>query len=121
MAKKSLDREDRLEQQYRRLRTRNPSCVGCAESNPFCLELHHIAGRKHDDDLSIVCRNCHRELTDQQHDHHPNCGEESGGRLVHIGHYLIGLCDLLAMVIEKLREFGIWLVHQPDEGGEQSS
>lgn len=121
MAKKPLDREDRLEQQYRRLGTRDPVCITCNESNPFCLELHHIAGRKHDDDLSIVCRNWHRKLTDQQHDHRPSEGDEAGSQLTRIGHYLLGLCDLLAMVVEKLREFGTWLVGVPDDSREACS
>ena len=109
MTKPHLDHEDRLEQQYKRLRTRSPRCVTCAESNPFCLELHHIAGRKHHEDLSIVCRNCHRKLTDLQKDHAPE-GTEPMGLLATIGHYLLGLCDLLAMVVTTLRQFGKSLI-----------
>ncbi len=106
MTKPPLDHEDRLEQQYRRLGTRKPNCVCCNESNPFCLELHHIAGRKHHDDVSIVCRNCHRKLTDQQHDHVPPISPEPSGEIATTAHYLLGLSDLLAMVVETLRKFG---------------
>lgn len=105
MTKPHLDHEDRLEQQYRRLSTREPSCVCCNESNPFCLELHHIAGRKYHEDLSIVCRNCHRKLTDQQLDHLPLTKTEPTGEMAAIGNYLLGLSDLLAMVVETLRRF----------------
>ena len=110
MTKHRLDHEDRVEQRYRILRTREPICVGCGELHPFCLELHHIAGRKHHDDVSIVCRNCHRKLTDLQLDHAPAGFTETSGDAATVGHYLLGLCDLLAMIIETLREFGKSLI-----------
>ena len=69
MSKLPLDLNERLEKQYRRLRTRNPMCLGCGESDPFCLELHHLAGQKTHDDVGIVCRNCHRKLSNEQCDH----------------------------------------------------
>src|SRR5277367_408720 len=69
MNQKRLDQEDRLEMRYRHLHTRQPICVACGESDPFCLELHHIAGRKHHEHVSTMCRNCHCKLTNQQHDH----------------------------------------------------
>lgn len=106
MTKPPLDHEDRLEQQYRRLRTRNPVCVGCAESDPFCLDQHHIAGSKHHDDTSIECANCHRKLTNQQKDHVPTTKPEPTGEIATIAHYLLGLSDSLAMVVETLRKFG---------------
>lgn len=109
------DHEDRLAKQYRRLGTSNPVCVTCPESDPFCLELHHLAGRKHYDDLAIVCRNCHRKLTEQQKDHVPEGQTESRGALETIGHYLLGLADLLVMVAKALREFGAKLLAQPRE------
>ena len=47
--------------------------------------------------MSIVCRNCHRKLTDQQHDHVLYTTDEPNGELATIGRYLLGLCDLLAL------------------------
>lgn len=111
MSTKTTDQDRRLEQQYRRLATRNPVCVGCGELNPFCLELHHIAGKKHHDDLSIVCRNCHRKLTSEQLDH----ADTSDSLLVTIARYLQGLCDLLSMVIQTLRDFAKCLIESSRE------
>ena len=110
MPRQRLNCNERLERQYRRLGTRNPTCVCCGEGNPFCLELHHLAGQQYHEDLVIVCRNCHRKLTDQQHDH--TGGEEvpKASSPETIGRYLLGLCDLLALVIIALREFGRWLI-----------
>lgn len=105
MSTKTIDQDHRLEQQYRRLGTRNPVCVICGERNPFCLELHHIAGQKHHKDVSIVCRNCHRKLTNEQQDHTARDQDTVNSPLATIGHYLLGLCDLLAMVIQTLRDF----------------
>jgi hypothetical protein len=110
---KRTDPDDRKQQQLRRLGTQNPRCVACAEAEPAVLEQHHIAGRKHSDDLSIVCRNCHRKLSDKQRDHVPPGSTEGAGFLANIGHYLLGLADLLAMIVETLREFGAWLIGQP--------
>jgi|HubBroStandDraft_6_1064221.scaffolds.fasta_scaffold173459_2 hypothetical protein len=106
MTKSSSDHNDRLEQQYRRLGTRSPMCVVCGERDPFCLELHHIAGQKHHDDVGIVCRNCHRKLTNQQRDHKREQEDTGDSLLATIGHYLIGLCDLLALLLSTLRDFG---------------
>jgi hypothetical protein len=106
------DRGDRLEKQYRRLGAREPVCVGCGESNPFCLELHHLAGQKHHGDTGIVCRNCHRKLTDQQHDHVPLSPANPIAQSVTIGRYLLGLADLLLMIVNALRDFGKQLMGQ---------
>jgi hypothetical protein len=45
------------------------ACVICCESDPRCLENHHIAGRKYDSLTVVVCLHCHCKLTDMQKDH----------------------------------------------------
>ncbi len=112
MSKKPLDREDRLEQQFRRLGTRDPSCVTCGHANPFALQLHHPAGEKHHDDTVIECANCHLDLSDQQLDHVPPELEGAAGMMITIGRYLLGLADMFALLVETLREFGRWLIDQ---------
>ena len=112
MAKRHRDREDRREQHYRRLGTRNPLCVVCSESDPRCLEGHHIAGAKHHRDVIIVCRNCHRKLTDQQFDHVPTTVLRASADLEAIGRYLLGLSDQYAMTAETLQFFGELLLNE---------
>ena len=107
-----MDYEDRLEQLYRRLGTRHPICLGCCETSPFCMEQHHIAGKKHHGDISIVCRNCHRKLTVQQLYHVPPDTPEPTGELVTIDRYLLGLCDLLEMVVATLQKFDESLINE---------
>lgn len=99
------DYNDRLQQRIRKLGTSNPICVCCGERHPMCLELHHIAGEKHHDDVSIVCRNCHRKLSDAQRDLPSAWLNESKDDSTHIGFYLLGLAELLALLIETLRRF----------------
>ena len=85
-----VEKVKRLEQQYRRLGTRNPICAwpGCGETNPFTLtgrdpdiscyehdllrvgkksyEAHHVAG-KHNADVTVdVPGNDHRVLSERQ-------------------------------------------------------
>ena len=109
---KRIDEEDRTQQRLRRLGTRSPCCVGCGETNPAVFEQHHIAGRKHSDDTATLCLNCHRKLSDKQRDHVPPGSNDPIGPLAGIGHYLLGLADLLALIVEALRKFGTWLMGQ---------
>lgn len=108
--------EVRKQQKLRKLGTQNPICVGCGESDPLVLEQHHIAGRKHSDDLAIVCANCHRKLSDQQRDHVPPGSEKAEGLLAKVGHFILGLADLFALAIETLREFGRLLIERATKG-----
>ena len=102
------DAETRLETAYKRLGTRNPSCVSCAETDARCLELHHMAGRAQHDDLVPVCRNCHRKLSDAQYDRTET--DAAHPTMEMMGNYLMGLADLFRMLAERLAEFGEWLL-----------
>lgn len=106
------DAEDRRQQRLRRLGTKTPICVGCGESDPAVLDLHHIAGRAHHDDVAILCANCHRKESDKQRDHCsvPSPAAESAS--AKLGHYLMGLGDLMCEVGPTLREFGTRLIKE---------
>lgn len=112
MTRKHLDKEDRREQYYRRLSTHEPRCVICGETDSRCLEKHHLAGEKYGDDLVIVCRNCHRKLSDEQLDHAPGVQPNPERKEAVIGHFLHGLCDFLLMIINRLREFADRLIDE---------
>jgi superfamily I DNA/RNA helicase len=112
------DAEDRRQQRLRRLGTQNPNCVACGESDPAVLELHHIAGRKHHVDLSILCANCHRKASDRQRNRIEGV-EASDRRLDRIGYYLLGLADLLEMVAGTFRSFGAWLIAHSGRSAQQ--
>jgi hypothetical protein len=100
-------REARFQKAYERLGTTTPLCVKCNEDNPHCMELHHLAEHGLGKDTVIVCRNCHRKLTDKQKDH-PLAGPQSINE--GFGRCLLGIADLLELIIEKLREIGQFLM-----------
>lgn len=112
MTNRHLDKEDRVAKRCRRMGTHKPVCVACPESDPRCLEKHHIAGRKHHDDTALLCRNCHRKLSDDQLDHPQSSPAAPVSKLSQVGYYLLGLCDLLVMVVTTLRNFGEWLINE---------
>ena len=102
-------RETRRQNALDRLGANNPRCTICGEDDWRTSEFHHIAGRAFDDDGAILCRNCHRKLSDDQKDH-PKPLEVTPSTPERIGHFLLGLADLLAMLVEKLRAFGADLI-----------
>lgn len=102
-------KETRKQNRLERLGSNNPACVLCGENDDRALELHHIAGKAYDDELVPVCRNCHRKLSDDQKDHPKQiCKPPTNPEI--IGHFLLGLADLFALLVEKLREFGNCLI-----------
>jgi hypothetical protein len=103
-----LDRAIRAERTLERLGTRIPICVMCGEADPRCLEKHHVAGKGHGPELAIVCRNCHRKLSDDQRGHPDASDRES--LLERVGHWLLGLGDLLACIAAKMIAFGALLL-----------
>ena len=117
MSTTHLDQEDRLEQHYRRLGTHEPRCVICGESDPRCLEKHHIAGRRYHTDTVIICRNDHCKISDDQLDHAPRGREPPKDKLTVIGLFLLGLCALLLLIVQRMREFGDWLINEAPRAG----
>ncbi len=111
MDDKELAREARKQRRLEALGTNSPHCGTCDESDDRVLEAHHVAGRKNDPATVIVCRNCHRKVTDDQEDH-PSFDKAADPMLQAIGHFLLGLADLLRLAIEKLSEFGHALIER---------
>jgi hypothetical protein len=110
---KEIRREARRRRALERLGTENPRCVICGENDPLALELHHLEGQGFGSSLVIVCRNCHRKLSDRQKDH-PNKITEIPDPLEVIAHFLFGLADLFEFLIRKLREFAAELLEHAD-------
>lgn len=106
----NLKAEGRKQRRLHDLGTNSPRCVACCEDDHRCLERHHIAGRRFDDDTAIVCRNCHRKLSDPQCDHPaPSCATPPLEEIV--GHFLLGLADLFELLIQKFRQFAASLLN----------
>lgn len=111
MTDKELAREIRKQRRLEKLGSNAPVCGTCGECDYRVLEKHHVAGRKHDPDTVVICRNCHRKVSDDQKDH-PTVEPGSDPMLHTIGLFLLGLADLLELVLQKLTEFGLLLIDQ---------
>lgn len=103
-------KEKRKQKRLEALGSNNPVCVVCGEKSWECLEQHHIAGQHFSDDLSTVCRNCHRKLSDDQKDH-PKPSDNISSLEI-IGHMLLGLADLFALLVERFKEYGALLIEK---------
>lgn len=102
---KERRKQDRLE----KLGTQKPACSQCGETDDRCLEAHHIAGRAYSEDTVILCRNCHRKVSDDQKDH-PKGSAMPVHPLEIAGRILMGLADLLALAATKLKEIGAYVI-----------
>lgn len=111
MNNEQLAREHRKRRRLERLGTNNPACTICGETESLCLELHHIAQHGYGDDTVIVCRNCHRKLSDKQKDH-PAPVSNAPSMVECIAHFLLGLADFLILLASKLREHGLYLIEE---------
>ena len=104
-----FERERRKQRRLEKLGSDVPRCGMCAETDDRTLELHHVAGRKHDAMTAVLCRNCHRKVSDGQRDH-PNPIDLADPMLASAGNFLLGLADMLAIIVGKLCEFGHALI-----------
>lgn len=95
--------ERRKQRALQRLGTDDPQCVTCGEADWRCLELHHLAGRAYDDGEVILCRNCHRKLSDPSENRDAPADPPL---LERVGRFLLGLAALLLMLAAKLTTFG---------------
>jgi len=120
MDKQELAREARKQRRLEALGTNDPICGTCGETDWRCMEMHHVAGRKHDGATVNVCRNCHRKVSDDQKDH-PASNPAADPMLQSIGHFLLGLADLLRLAIEKLTEFGHALIERAATAGREEA
>jgi hypothetical protein len=109
MTRQQIEQERRKQRALERLGSNNPVCVSCGEAGWSCLERHHIAGKRFDPDTAIICRNCHRKLSDRQKDHPADLGTQPDF-LERLGHMLLGLADLFELLVQRFREFGHELI-----------
>ena len=120
MSNQKLRREKRRQRGLERLGTNAPRCAECGETDWRCLEVHHIAGRDFDNDATaILCRNCHRKLSDDLKDHQRPASSPPN-QFDRVGHFLLGLADLLTRLAEKCREYGQALITYAEKFAEPS-
>ena len=105
----------RKRQKYRALGFANPQCFSCPEDAIECLELDHVAGQKHDDQVWTLCKNCHAKRTLLQH-LEPRGGADPRNPLEVIGRWLLGISEYFEMLIPNLRRFAEFLINLAKAG-----
>lgn len=111
MTEQELRKEARRQRRLEQLGTNDPRCGTCGETDDRCIEWHHVAGRRWDDGTVAICRNCHRAVSDDQKDH-PRFNPAADPTLDSIGHFLLGLADLLRLIVDKLAALGLVLIER---------
>lgn len=102
------DYEYRKQQAIRRLGNRR--CPICGETDWRCMDLDHVAGQEFDPLVAVICANCHRKRTDAQKDHPQRTTADPPDMLERIGHMLLNLAEFFVLMVERLREFGLYLI-----------
>ncbi len=115
------DRESRRRRAQERLGTDKPNCLLCEQTDPFVIELHHVAGHNYHDEMVPVCLNHHAKASELAKDH-PAKVDGHKNPLEDIGHFLLGLGDLAQIAAEELRDpmlanFLMYLRHKLKEFG----
>lgn len=105
--------ERRKQKRLDQLGTQTPSCVNCHMDRWECLELHHLGGKTHGEEMVIVCRNCHAELSDSQKDHPVTKHSPTSAQST--GYQLLGEADLFAMLADSRRIRGTQLIETEKE------
>jgi hypothetical protein len=107
MTPSEFELERSKQRAFQRLGTNEPRCATCGEVDWRCHELDHIAGRAYDQVTTILCCNCHRKKD------YPRGNAKSPADpplLECIGHFLLGLAELLLLAGAKAKEFGTLLL-----------
>lgn len=89
-------------------------CTCCPMDDPLCLTFEHLAGRNHDDTVTLVCMNCKAQRDCYQR------AEPTGGAPPNpfevIGRWLMGMAGYFEILRAKLRHFGEFLINLAKAG-----
>lgn len=105
------DRIARTRRKHEYFGTTEPACSVCGEKRVALLEKHHIAGKDYDPATMILCKNHHALMTEFQKDFPPNASDPPN-TLERLGRMLLNLAELFAILVEKFKEFGIYLIER---------
>lgn len=92
-------------QTEREAKIKKKRCDICnSKEDPQDLELHHIAGRKHDFKIITVCVSCHRYLSDSQKLWDRRWLLQNQSEKLKECFFLLGLYDILILKSKKTRD-----------------
>lgn len=87
--------------------SRSRKCVLCGRSGP--LEAHHIAGRRHGEQVIKVCPQCHQRLTERQDLWDPRWQSAGRSSPLDLSFLLRGYIDILEERSRFVAEPGAYL------------
>jgi hypothetical protein len=93
----------------------DPKCALCSEARIWCLQLDHIAGQKHDAIHWPLCCNCHAERSFFQRVEAEADGDPKNPLRI-IGEWLKGIAQWLELIVDKLYDFGEFLINLAKQG-----
>ena len=93
----------------------NPKCEVCGEDRVWRLEADHVAGRKHDGTVRLLCANHHADRAFLQ-GLEPLGGENPKNVFEVIGRWLLGITEWFELIIDKLWDFGEFLIDLARQG-----
>jgi hypothetical protein len=97
------------QRRLKELGSASPICAMCGETDSRCLEAHHVAGQRRDRRIVLLCANDHLRMSEDQRDH-PNSDAPTDPFLDRVGHFLLGLADMLRVIVDALFDFGNQLI-----------
>lgn len=106
---KHRDKETREQRRLDRLGSDAPRCAVCGDGDTARLELHHLAGQHFGDELIVLCRNCHRTVTDDQEDHPPP-SQPDPPWWERLAHWLLGLADVFRALADQATTWAQFLL-----------
>jgi len=84
------------------MQERKNRCEICnSREEPYNLELHHIAGRKHDYRTITIDKKCHGELSESQKTYDSRWLQKDQPENVRLGFLLMGIHDVLMLKGKK--------------------
>jgi hypothetical protein len=91
-------------------------CLGCAcDLTPLNKEDDHMAGRKHDDTVWELCKDCHRKRSELQQEEPPPTNPPRNVFEV-IGRWLLSIAEYFEFMCATLRRFGEYLIELARQG-----
>jgi hypothetical protein len=107
--------EAAMRERFIRAGFHDPKCVVCVDNCIWRLELDHIASQKHDPTTAPLCGNCHADRTFAQ-SLEPAGGDNPKNVFEVIGRWLLGIAEWFELIVEKLYEFGEFLIDLAKKG-----
>lgn len=86
-------------------------CVICGEDDPFVLEKHHIFTRDASEEVTLLCKNCHAKITNEQNKVSPKSRSKDASYLEKLAYQLVTIGAMLRDTGKQLIKIGHELIY----------